>query len=216
MSEKRAQQQNGAGKQEDAPHDDELVIAEAAAAGGADEAPATVVASFDDASGAPPAEPTAEQVQEQLQAELAAERARYAELYDKFQRSAADFQNARRRQDKQTSDAIERAATQVIRKLLPVLDDLALAFDHVPATLTEEQAPWVDGFRQIQRKLLVVLEDEGVTAIPSTGTFDPALHEALSSEPNDQVPSGEIIATLRVGYAQRGHILRPALVRVSA
>ncbi len=212
---KKQKSQNGAN--DDAPDkienasDEQAVVAEATAASGEGDSP-----TFDGKSGAPPAEPTPEQVIAQMQAELADEAARYADLHDKFQRSAAEFQNARRRQEKQTSEAIERASTHVIRRLIPVIDDLALAFDGVPPTIDETQSAWVDGFRQIQRKLLALLEDEGVKPIPSDGAFDPTLHEAVTSEPSESVPSGHIISTLRVGYEQRGHVLRPALVRVAA
>lgn len=216
MTEQNVQNRNGAAEQYEEPRADESIIAEASHSGGADAAAASVEAVFDNQSGALPAEATPEQVIAQMQVELEAERTRYNELFDKFQRSAAEFQNTRRRQEKQTSDAIDRASTQVVRKLLPVIDDLDLAFESVPAFFTEDQAAWVEGFRQIQRKLQGLLEDEGVKPIPNDGEFDPTHHEAVSSEPNDGVPSGHIIATLRVGYEQRGHILRPALVRVAA
>lgn len=152
----------------------------------------------------------------QLEGELAAERARAGELLDKLQRSAAEFQNTRRRQEKQMAEAIERASTHVVKRLLPVLDDLDLAFQNVPEGLPAEQAAWVAGFRQIQKKLLGLLEDEGVTPIPTEGPFDPMRHEAVTGEPNDSVPSGHIIATLRVGYEHGGTVLRPAMVRVAA
>jgi molecular chaperone GrpE len=216
-------QQNGAGEAASVPHADvpadESIIVEATVSGGEElpeGASGSVVAEFDDLSGAPPAEATPEQMIAQLQAELDAEHARYATLHDNFQRAAAEFQNSRRRQEKQTAEAIDRASTRVIRKLIPVLDDLDNAFEHVPASAGDDQAAWVDGFRQIQRKLITLLEEEGVTQIPSVGAFDPTLHEAVSSEPNENVPSGDIIAALRAGYIQRGHVLRPALVRVSA
>jgi molecular chaperone GrpE len=152
----------------------------------------------------------------QLETELEAERARAGELMDRLQRSAAEFQNTRRRQEKQMAEAIERASTHVIKRLLPVLDDLDLAFQNVPEGLPEDQAAWVAGFRQIQKKLHGLLEDEGVTPMPLEGPFDPLRHEAVTSEPNDSVPSGHIIATLRVGYEHGGKVLRPAMVRVAA
>lgn len=151
-----------------------------------------------------------------LEAELEAERARAGELLDKLQRSAAEFQNTRRRQDKQMAEAIERASAHVIRRLLPVLDDFELAFQNVPEGVAEEQDAWVAGFRQIQKKLLALLEEEGVTPIPTDGLFDPLRHEAVTSEASESVPSGHIIATLRAGYEQRGQVLRPAMVRVAA
>lgn len=152
----------------------------------------------------------------QLQAELDAERARTGELMDKFQRTAAEFQNARKRQERQMDEAIERASMHVVKKLLPVVDDLDLAFRNVLGELDSESAAWIGGFRQIQKKLQAILEEEQVTQMPANGPFDPVRHEAVTNEPNDSVESGHIIATLRVGYEHKGRVLRPALVRVAA
>lgn len=145
---------------------------------------------------------------------LADERARADKLLDQTQRMAAEFQNSRRRQEAQLSEEIERASAHVVKRLLPAIDDLDLAFAHVPADL-QEGTGWVEGFRQIQKKLHNILAEEGVTTIRGEGEFDPALHEAVSSEPNDSVPSGHVIATLRAGYSYKGKVLRPALVRVA-
>ena len=152
----------------------------------------------------------------QLQAELETERARATELLDKFQRTAAEFQNVRRRQEKQMSEEIERASTHIVKRLLPVMDDFGLAFNNVPATTTDEENAWLNGFRQIQKKLQGLLDEEGVSAIPVDGPFDPVRHEAVTSEPSESVESGHIISTLRLGYEHRGRVLRPALVRVAA
>lgn len=160
-------------------------------------------------------EPGSEESLAQLEAELQQEQARYAELFDRYQRASAEFQNSRRRLEKQMADAIERAGTHVVRRLLPVIDDAELAFRNLPAGLSDEQSAWVDGFRAIQKKLLAVLDDEGVKAMAETGPFDPSRHEAVSSEPNDSVESGHIIATLRTGYEHNGTVIRPALVRVA-
>jgi molecular chaperone GrpE len=73
----------------------------------------------------------------------------------------------------------------------------------------------VEGFRQIQKKLLALLEEEGVSAIPAEGEFDPMLHEAVMSEPSETVESGHITGLLRGGYLHKGRVLRPALVRVA-
>lgn len=153
---------------------------------------------------------------EELRTQLAAEQQRNAELNDRFQRSAAEFQNTLRRREKQTGETIERASQQVVLKLLPILDDFDRAFQNLPDGVSAEHVPWLEGFQQILKKLQQVLEDEGVTVIPLDGAFDPTLHEAISSEPSETVESGHIIATLRVGYQQRGRVIRPALVRVAA
>jgi molecular chaperone GrpE len=151
----------------------------------------------------------------ELEASLAEERARAGKLLDQTQRMAADFQNSRKRQETLLADEIERAASHLIRRLLPVIDDFDLAFAHVPGEFAEN-SPWVEGFRQIQKKLHNVLAEEGVTVIAGEGLFDPTLHEAVTAEPSDSVPSGNIIATLRAGYTYKGKVLRPALVRVAA
>lgn len=160
-------------------------------------------------------EPTDAQVIETLRAELAAAETKADEYLDKLQRTAAEFQNSRRRQEKQLADEIERASSHIIQRIFPVVDDLDLAFGNLPADLNETQSAWVDGFRQIQKKLETLLEDQGVAVIAREGEFDPNRHEAISSEPSDSVESGHIIQTLRTGYEYKGRVLRPALVRVA-
>jgi molecular chaperone GrpE len=160
---------------------------------------------------------------EQLREELSAAQAKADDYLDKLQRSAAEFQNSRRRLESQLADEVERANGALIRQLLPVLDDLDLAFQNVPADLqkaeaqegTELQVAWLQGFRQIRKKLLDLLGEQGVAVIDTSGEFDPNLHEAISSEPSDTVPSGHIIAEVRAGYTYKGRVLRPALVRVA-
>lgn len=152
----------------------------------------------------------------QLRTELAAAQAKSDELLDKLQRTAAEFQNSRRRQEKQLSDEIERASTHIIQRLLPVIDDLDLAFQNLPAEVEQNGGAWLEGLRQIQKKLMQLLEDRGITAIAKEGPFDPNRHEAVSSEPNETVASGHIIQTLRTGYEHKERVLRPALVRVAA
>lgn len=169
----------------------------------------------------------------QLRDELAAAQSKADDYLDKLQRTAADFQNSRRRLENQLKEEVERANASLISQLLPVLDDLDLAFQNVPPVLLEaensestadngagsesekQQAAWLQGFRQIRKKLLDLLSDQGLEAIDTSGEFDPNQHEAISSEPSDTVPSGHIISVLRGGYIYKGRVLRPALVRVA-
>lgn len=151
----------------------------------------------------------------QLQADLAGAQAKADDLLDKLQRTVAEAQNSRRRQERQLSEELERASGRIIRRLLPVVDDLNLAFQNIPADLDSTTTAWVDGFRQIQKKLGNLLEEEGVTSLAIEGEFDPSRHEAVTSEPHETVASGHIIETLRTGYEYKGRVLRPALVRVA-
>lgn len=165
---------------------------------------------------AAPGEPTDAAIIEQLRTELAAAQAKADDLLDKLQRTAAEFQNSRRRQEKQLADEIDRASTHLIQRLLPSIDDLELAFQNVPGDVAQNGGAWLEGLRQIQKKLTQLLEERGVTAIAKEGAFDPGRHEAVSSEPSETVESGHIIQTLRTGYEYKGRVLRPALVRVAA
>jgi molecular chaperone GrpE len=175
------------------------------------------------AEGATPAlSPEAAEI-ERLRAELAAAQAKADDYLDKLQRTAADFQNSRRRLENQMADEIERANSGLIKRLLPVLDDLDLAFQNVPEELRDaaaengnaSQQAWVQGFAQIRKKLLDTLAEYGVMPVDTSAAFDPNLHEAISSEPSETVASGHIIAQVRAGYEYKGRVLRPALVRVA-
>lgn len=171
-------------------------------------------------NGAVPAEeqtePTETTIIAQLRTELATAQAKSDDLLDKLQRTAAEFQNSRRRQEKQLADEIDRASTHIIQRLLPVIDDLDLAFQNLPAEVEQNGGAWLEGLRQIHKKLMQLLEDRGVTAIAKEGAFDPNRHEAVSNEPSETVASGHIIQTLRTGYEHKERVLRPALVRVAA
>lgn len=159
----------------------------------------------------------------QLREELAAAQSKADEYLDKLQRSAAEFQNSRRRLENQLAEEVERANGALIKRIVPVLDDLDLAFQNLPAELQSaegseaagSQAAWVQGFRQIRKKLLDILADQGVAVVDSSGEFDPNQHEAISSEPSEEAPSGHIIGEVRAGYTYKGRVLRPALVRVA-
>lgn len=158
---------------------------------------------------------TAEETIARLEAELATAQAQADEAIDRMQRTAAEFQNTRKRQDRLLQESLERATQRLLTKLLPVQDDFNLAFQNLPSELSQEETAWVDGFQRIRDKLADILTDEGVTAIETSGPFDPSRHEAVTNEPNGEVESGHIIATLRTGYELKERVLRPALVRVA-
>lgn len=176
----------------------------------------------DDATGAQEATEAGEAaLVEELRAELAATQAKADEYLDRLQRTAADFQNTRRRMENQLTAEVERANSALIMRLLPVLDDLDLAFQNVPDELRAKvddnggQVAWLQGFEQIRKKLLDMLTEQGLATIAADGEFDPHRHEAISSEPSETVESGHIIEVMRAGYEYKGRILRPALVRVA-
>ncbi len=152
---------------------------------------------------------------EELQAELETARAEAAKNLDGWQRATAELQNFKRRQAEQAARREEELTAKIIAQLFPVLDDLDLAFQNIPDTLTEQEANWVEGFKLVQRKLLKILDDYNVESIATDGEFDPNLHEAVTHEASDEHDSNAIIAELRKGYKRGDRVLRPSLVRVA-
>src|SRR3954468_23266584 len=110
-----------------------------------------------------------------------------------WQRSAADFQNYRRRMDQQREEEAALANEMLLLKLLTIADDFDRAIEHVPADL--QQSPWVEGIGAIDRKLRAMLESEGVsTAEPAEGKpFDPREHDAIAYEETEEMPEGTVL-----------------------
>lgn len=134
-----------------------------------------------------------------------------AETVDGWQRSMADFQNYKRRIER--DNEVFKASTKgdLVKKVLPVLDDLERALQNRPA-----DDAWANGIELIVRKFQNLLEAEGVKRIVAKGAaFDPAFHEAISHEPAEGVESGHVIDVVQNGYMLGERVIRPALVRVA-
>lgn len=145
-----------------------------------------------------------------LRAELEQSQAQAAEYLDGWKRALADFDNYKKRIERENGLAYQNAVGQVVRRYLPIIDDLERALQNRPAD------PWADGIELILRKLHSILEAEGVTRIDAEGQmFDPNIHEAVSHEDNPEHESGQIIAAVQHGYRLGERVLRPAAVRVA-
>ena len=134
-----------------------------------------------------------------------------ADSVEGWQRSVADFQNYKKRieRDREAERAMMKG--DLFKKVLPALDDLERALQNRPADNS-----WADGIELIARKLQNLLEAEGMKRIQAEGLeFDPNFHEAISHEPNETVPSGYVIAVVQNGYMLGERVIRPALVRVA-
>ncbi len=137
------------------------------------------------------------------------------EYLDQWKRSAAEFINYKKREERLRMDRERSANQRVLKKLLPLLDDFRRAVQHRPEELVENE--WVNGMLAIERKLWTVLEQEGVSAIPADEgmEFDPNIHEALISQEKEGTEAGQILSELERGYKQGETVLRPARVIVS-
>jgi molecular chaperone GrpE len=161
----------------------------------------------------PAAEDPAAQVAA-LRAELEAAQQEAGELRAAWQRSAADFQNYRRRSEQEREATLGLASEALLRKLLAVADDFDRALEAMPQEV--EQAGWVEGIWLVERKLRALLESEGVTPIAAVGQpFDPREHEAVVHQETNEAPDGTVIAELQRGYRLRDRVLRPSLVAVA-
>jgi molecular chaperone GrpE len=132
-----------------------------------------------------------------------------------LQRERAEFMNFKRRTAEERDAMLGLAAEGLIRKVLGLADDFALAVEHRPAGGVDEA--WVEGIAAIDRKLRQLLESEGVSQVDATPgvMFDPRVHEAVVNVPGTGRAGGEIVEELRRGYRLRDRVIRPALVAVA-
>ncbi len=133
---------------------------------------------------------------------------------DQWKRTAADLENYHKRVEKERAELLKFGQAALITRLLPVLDDLERAFQTLPAAL--HTLTWVDGVTLIDRKLRLLLEQQGLKEIEALNKpFDPALHEALLQEESSAYPDGQVLAILQRGYLLHDRVLRPAMVKVA-
>jgi molecular chaperone GrpE len=138
-----------------------------------------------------------------------------AEYLDGWQRERAEFANARKRLERERSEAYQRANLEAVKKLLPLLDDFERALTRVPESVASD--PWFEGIQLVQRKLQTLLEGMNVERIEALGQpFDPNFHEALALRPSDEYESGTVIEELQPGYKVGERVIRPSLVNVAA
>ena len=149
-----------------------------------------------------------------LQEQLAQEKKKTDEYLDNWRRTAAEFQNFKRRAEKDKADHAQYANQRLLKRVLDVLDSFDAGFKAVPEAYQRE--PWVEGMRAVERQLLQILEQEGVTPIDAKGKeFDPNFHEAMFYEPSPGADEGEILAELQRGYMLHDRVLRPTRVKVA-
>jgi len=149
---------------------------------------------------------------EALQRQLEEVEAKAAENLDGWQRAQAEFINYKNRVQRDRELDYASMKGDIIKKMLPVLDDMERALANRP-----DGDSWANGLELIARKFQNILEAEGVKRIEAAGQpFDPNFHEAISSEPNDEVESGYVIEVMQNGYMLGERVVRPAMVRVAA
>ncbi len=136
------------------------------------------------------------------------------ELKQGWQRTQADFENFKKRIEKEKQSWNEEGKLEAFNQIIPVLDNLVAATNHLPEPL--KQDGWAQGIMFIAKQVQQTLEDLGILRIsPQIGDkFDPNFHEAVSVEKNDQIDSGCIISVENIGYLMGDKLIRPARVKV--
>lgn len=130
---------------------------------------------------------------------------------NRYIRAVADFDNFRKRSEREKADFFRYATAGVLRDILPVLDNFDRALEHA-----EEGDDFHKGVLMIYKQLFEVLQKHGLKAIDETDVrFDPNIHEGVIREENDSVPSHTVVAVLQKGYFLHDRLLRPAMVKVA-
>ena len=136
-----------------------------------------------------------------------------AQLEDRVKRQMAEFENFRKRTDREKQAMFEMGAKSVIEKMLPIVDN----FERGLATVPEEnmEDPFVDGMNRVYKQLLTELDNIGVKPIEAVGQeFDPNLHNAVMQVASEEYASGVVAQELQKGYTYRDNVVRHSMVAV--
>ena len=164
------------------------------------------------AVGAEPEPEPAAEVEPDPVAEAQRERDEYL---DHLRRERAEFENFRKRANRERMDALDRGAEQVVSSLLGVLDNFGFAL--TAAKATDAENPLAKGVEMVHTELVTVLRNAGLEPIEAVGApFDPMHHEAMMQvEADEPVDEPTVVEVLRPGYRFKGRVLRPASVKVA-
>ncbi|MCQ2512482.1 MAG: nucleotide exchange factor GrpE [Lachnospiraceae bacterium] len=168
------------------------------------------------------AEDTEETTEEVLEGEVVEEAAEeenpadkaLAEAQEKYKRLFAEFDNFRKRTEREKSMRYDMGARDMVEKILPVLDTFELALKNVPEA--EQGSSFVDGMEKIHKQFLTVLENAGVKAIEAVGKeFDPNFHNAVMHVEDETVGDNIVVEELQKGYTYKDSIVRYSMVKVA-
>jgi molecular chaperone GrpE len=144
---------------------------------------------------------------------LAAVERDLAELKDQHLRKLAEFENIRKRTEREKRENFRVALTDLARDFLPILDNLERAMAH--ASPQERKSHFGQGIGLIRRQLMDLWKRHGLEEVDTRVLFDPNRHEAVATEPANDVPPHTILDVLQKGYVLDDRLVRPALVKVA-
>lgn len=136
------------------------------------------------------------------------------ENYDRYLRISAELENFKKRMEKEKAETYKFANENLLKDLLPVLDNLERALEH--GRETENPKALLEGVELTYKSFWTVLEKYGISRVEAMGeAFDPQHHEAVMVQEDAQRPAGEVISQLQIGYRLHNRLVRPAMVVVS-
>ncbi len=136
------------------------------------------------------------------------------ELNDRLMRQMAEFDNFRKRTDREKSQMFDAGASTMIEKLLPVIDDMERGL--AAMTEAEKETAFAKGIEMIYKKLCTTLNDNGILAIEAVGKeFDPNFHNAVMQMPSEEFESGFVVQELQKGYMYKEKVIRHSMVMVA-
>lgn len=152
---------------------------------------------------------------EELKQALTAKTREAEETFARLQRLAADFDNFKKRKEREREELLLFAGESLVKNLLPVLDNFDRALQSAERHPSFEQ--FLEGVKLIHRQLYGVLEKEGLSPIEALGQdFDPNLHEAVMQVPAEAGQENKVVGELQKGYLFKGRLIRPTMVQVGA
>ncbi|WP_459105959.1 nucleotide exchange factor GrpE [Helicobacter pylori] len=138
---------------------------------------------------------------------------KYQEMREKYLRAHADFENAKKRLERDKSMALEYAYEKIALDLLPVID--ALLGAHRSAIEVDRESALTKGLELTMEKLHEVLAKHGIEGIECLEEFDPNFHNAIMQVKSEEKENGKIVQVLQQGYKYKGRVLRPAMVSIA-
>lgn len=155
-----------------------------------------------------------QKIVQELEVELKKAKEEAQENQDKYLRLYAEFENFRKRVQKEKEELGRYAHEQIIKDLLPILDDFERALSH--AEDAKDVKVLIDGLKLVEKQMVGVLERFGLKSFPALGEmFDPHLHEAMAHQDSHDYEPDTVMAEYRRGYQMHGKLIRPALVAVA-
>lgn len=151
-----------------------------------------------------------------MQEELKKAQQNAKDHHEKLVRTIADYDNLRKRNEREKADAIRYSNEKLIESLLPVIDSLEMTLSHAKTSNLDEKNPFVEGVQLVLKQFISTLEKFGVQVIEGVGqTFDPNFQEAIGQEPTEEYEPGQVVVVHRKGFSLNDRLVRPAMVTIA-